>query len=246
VLSLINFTRALLAEDQFSVSVLAGAADGSYGTSNGIGTSARFMSPFGVTLSSDDSYALVADRDNNQIRKIVMSTSEVSLLAGSTVISAGSSNGIGTNARFYYPFGFTLSSDDSYALVADTNNNQIRKIVMSTSEVSLLAGRSVGTSNGIGTNARFYHPSGVSLSSDDSYALVAEHDNHMIRKIVMSTSEVSLLAGAADGSYGLSNGIGTNAQFYSPFGVTLSSDDSYALVADTNNQQIRKIVMSTS
>jgi dihydroxyacetone kinase DhaKLM complex PTS-EIIA-like component DhaM len=236
-------------EDQFSVSLLAGAADGSSGTSNGIGTNVQFYYPLEVSLSSDDSYALVADSYNHMIRKIVMSTSAVSLLAGSTGVSYGTSNGIGTNAQFYHPRGVSLSSEDSYALVADSYNHMIRKIVMSTSAVSSVAGStggSYGTSNGIGTNAQFWYPRAVSLSSDDSYALVADSYNHMIRKIVMSTSAVSLLAGSMGGLSGTSNGIGTSARFNVPAGVSLSSDDSYALVADSYNHMIRKIVMSTS
>jgi hypothetical protein len=58
-------SRALVEEYQFTVSLLAGEG---YGTSNGIGTNAQFSYPWGVSLSSDDSYALVADSDNNMIR----------------------------------------------------------------------------------------------------------------------------------------------------------------------------------
>jgi hypothetical protein len=243
-----NMIRKIIMSSS-AVSLLAGSASGFSGTTNAIGTSARFNGPTSISLPPDDSYALVADTKNNQIRKIVMSTSAVSFVAGAGPSSSGYSNGIGTSAQFYRPSGISQSSDGSFALVADTFNNQIRKIVMSTSAVSLLAGkRSSGYSNGIGTYAEFYSPSAVYLSSDDTYALVTDRENNQIRKIVMSTSAVSLFAGATTPNFHrrTSNGIGTNAQFSGPWGISLSSDDSFALVADSSNYQIRKIVISTS
>jgi len=228
---------------------MAGSAVGTTGSSNGVGTIASFNRPYGVGISSDGSYALVADQRNHQIRKVIMSTSVVSLMAGSAVRTLGSSNGVGTIASFYYPVGVGISSDGSYALVADTYNNQIRKVIMSTSMVSLMAGSAVGTtgsSNGVGTIASFYYPSGVGISSDGSYALVVDHYNNQIRKVIMSTSVVSLMAGSAVSTTGSSNGVGTIASFNNPFKVGISSDGSYALVADRYNNQIRKVIMSTS
>jgi DNA-binding beta-propeller fold protein YncE len=90
--------------------------------------------PLAITISSDDSYALVTDTQSSVIRKIVISTSEVSVVAGS--LTNGLSNGIGTDALFSYPQGISLSSDDIYALVTDTENSVIRMFIMFTSEVS--------------------------------------------------------------------------------------------------------------
>jgi DNA-binding beta-propeller fold protein YncE len=230
-----------------SVSLVAG--DSIFGKNNGIGTNAHFYYPTGVSVSSDGSFALVADYGNNMIRKIVLSTSAVSLVAGDVSGGYGSNNGIGTRAKFSSPYRVSISSDGGFALVGDSDNNMIRKIVLSTSSVSLVAGDvngEYGSNNGIGTNARFDSPTGVSISSDDSFALIVDDYNNMIRKIVLSTSSVSLVAGDVNGGYGSNNSIGTNAQFYSPTGVSISSDDSFALVADTNNNMIRKIVLSTS
>jgi hypothetical protein len=199
-----------------------------------------------VSVSSDGSYALVIDSNNHLIRKIVLSTASVSTLAG-LALSAGSTNGVGSDARFYYPRGVSVSSDGSYALVADTDNNLIRKIVLSTASVSTLAGLvlSPGSTNGVGSNALFNLPRGVSVSSDGSYALVADRDNHLIRKIILSTASVSSLAGLNSTS-GSTNGVGSDARFNYPIGVCVSSDGSYALVADYNNNLIRKIVLSTA
>jgi DNA-binding beta-propeller fold protein YncE len=228
-----------------SVSTLAGRASTS-GSTNGVGSNALFNLPRGVSVSSDGSYALVADRGNHLIRQIILSTATVSTLAG-LVLSAGSTNGVGSDARFFYPIEVSVSSDGSYALVADTDNHLIRQIVLSTASVSTLAGRAStsGSTNGVGSNARFLYPQGVSVSSDGSYAVVIDSNNHLIRKIVLSTASVSSLAGLAL-SAGSTNGVGSDARFYYPRGVSVSSDGSYALVADTDNNLIRQIILSSA
>ncbi|HNX59319.1 MAG TPA: hypothetical protein PKK43_09475, partial [Spirochaetota bacterium] len=50
------------------------------GTANGVGTAARFYSPYGIC--TDGSYLYVTDYTNNNIRKINIATKEVTRLAG--------------------------------------------------------------------------------------------------------------------------------------------------------------------
>src|SRR4051812_29642855 len=137
----------------------------------------------------------------------------VSSLAGSPRVS-GSTDGVGPAARFSDPSGVAISADGSLALVADTQNHTIRKIVVATGVVTTLAGSagSPGSANGIGSAARFFHPEGLALSTDGTIALVVDTDNHTIRKIVIATAEVTTLAGSA-GSPGSANGIGDGARF---------------------------------
>jgi hypothetical protein len=222
-------------------SLVAGGT--SSGSTNGI-ASAFFSSPYGITISTDGSYALVADYSNHQIRKIVIATRVVTSLAGAS--SSGSTNGIGTSALFYHPTDVTLSSDGSIAIVVDLGNYMIRKIVMSTAEVSFVAGGTSGVSDGIGSSAQFSSINGITLFSDDRYALVADSIKHNLRKIVLSTGEVSLFAGSPVHASGNANGIGTNTKFNSPHGLCTSSDGSFVLVTDSNNHMIRRIELMAS
>jgi hypothetical protein len=70
---------------------------------------------------------------------------------------------------------------------------------------------------------------------------VSERNNHLIRKIVISTGVVTTLAGT--GSSGSANGTGTSASFKGPCGITTDGTNLY--VSDTYNHLIRKIVIST-
>ena len=221
-----------------SVTTLVGLA-GTAGSTDGIGSNARFRYPEGVTLSANGVYALVSE-GYQLIRQIIVSTASVTTLAGMGGV-LGSANGRGTNARFNQPAGISISPDGVYALATERSNHLIRHIIISTASVTTLTGvaGSAGSTNGIGTYARFWNPTGISISPDGVYALVAEWDSHLIRHIIISTANVSTLAGI---SLGFSDGIGTNARFSQPYGVSISPDGDYALVTDRANHLIRRIV----
>ena len=93
--------------------------------------------------------------------------------------------------------------------VTDFGNHTIRKIVLSTGAVTTVAGSgSGGSANGTGTSASFNLPGYI--TSDGTNLYVADTNNHMIRKIVISTGAVTNLAGSA-GSSGSTDGTGTAA-----------------------------------
>jgi DNA-binding beta-propeller fold protein YncE len=209
----------------------------------GIGTNSKFNSPQGVSISPDNSFALMTDSRNNLIRHIDLSSAFVSILAG--VVSAGYADGAGTNSAFNYPYGVAISPDGLYALVTDYNNNVIRHIDLSTATVTTLAGASYGLIDGIGTNSNFFSPCGIAISADGSFALVADYNNHAIRHIDLLTASVTTLAGAGPGSAGRVDGQGTNARFSFPLDVSISPNGRYALVADTISNLIRRIDIST-
>ena len=223
--------------------------------SDGTGTvSATFDAPEGVDISSDGTFALVADKSNHLVRKIVISTAVVTTLAGSAGV-AGSTDGVGTtSATFNEPLGVALSPDDSMALVAPWRNHAIRKIVISTAEVTTLAGSLgvLGSTDGIGTtSATFTYPRGVDISLDGLIAIVADYGNTAIRKIVLSTATTTTLTpalgdGMCSNNYDYScqtDGIGANAAWMRPWNVALSSDGLYVYVSTPAN--IRQVVIST-
>ncbi|MEI7771238.1 MAG: NHL repeat-containing protein, partial [Chloroflexales bacterium] len=151
-------------------------------------------------------------------------------------------DGAAAVAHFHGPVGAALSADGAFALVADTGDHTIRKIVFATGMVTTFAGNAgeSGTADGIGTAARFYAPSDVTISPNGLFALVADTANNTIRKIDMTSGLVSTFAGDSAAS-GSADGIGTAALFFSPNSVSISADGEFALVADTDNDTIRKI-----
>ncbi len=215
------------------VTTLAGSA-GQSGSSNGTGSAARFDDPWDVAVDSAGN-VYVADGLNDEIREITPSGA-VTTLAGSAG-QIGSSNGTGSAARFSGPSGVAVDGAGN-VYVADLSNQEIRKITPS-GVVSTLAGFPAqrGSSDGTGSAARFDDPSGVVVDSAGN-VYVADVTNQEIRKITPS-GVVTTLAGSA-GQTGSSNGTGSAARFYVPYGVAVDTAGN-VYVADYDNDQIRLV-----
>jgi len=213
------------------VTTFAGKADEAAYV-DGTGTDARFYGPHGITNDGTYLYLL----DYTAVRKISIATSEVTTFAGSTDGYLGHDDGTGLDARFFNPRGITITGGALY--IADTLNHIIRKLVISTTEVTTIAGSPTnpGTDDGIGSSARFDDPWGIATDGTNLY--VADRNNETIRKIVISTAEVSTLAGEA-GTSGYTDLPGTGARFESPHGICCQ--DSILYVADRYNYCIRRI-----
>ena len=118
---------------------------------------------------------------------------ELSLSTAVTTVagtgSSGSANGTRTSASFNQPSGITTDGTNLY--VADSMNNLIRKIVISTGVVTTVAGTgSSGTADGTGTSASFTRPKGITTDGTNLY--VADDDQSgLVRKIVISTGVVT-------------------------------------------------------
>ncbi len=160
-----------------SVTTYAGTV-GVAGSQNGNGTNARFNYPNGI--AGDNSGNLyVADSFNHVIRRI-SSVGDVTVFAG-LVGSAGSVDGNGSLARFNQPVGIALDGPGN-VYVADTFSHTIRKITPG-ADVSTLAGSAglTGSSDGVGTAARFFGPLGVTVDSSGN-VYIADTRNHTIRR----------------------------------------------------------------
>lgn len=210
------------------VTTLAGS--GVAGSADGIGTAASFSTPTDAAFADD--YLYITDSMNNTIRRIDINTAEVITFAGSG--TAGSADGIGTAAEFDVPFG--IVHDGLYLYVVDSSNHTIRRIEISTAEVTTFAGTgSSGSADGTGTAASFNGP--ISLTSDNGYLYVVDSTGCLIRQIEIISAVVTTIAGT--GSSGNADGTGTAASFSSPAGIT--TDGVYLYVADLLNHTIRQI-----
>jgi sugar lactone lactonase YvrE len=197
----------------------------------------KFFSPSGITTDGKNLY--VVDTVYSIVSKISLSTGAVSVLAG-TPMSPGSEDGIRASAKFSLPGG--IATDGTNLYVADTANNTIRKIVISTGVVTTFAGKAynIGSADGVGAAASFMGPKGITTDGKNLY--VTDSYGSTIRKIVISTGKVTTLAGAA-GKAGYADGIGASARFNEPIGITTDGKNLY--VTEYGLSSVRKIVIST-
>lgn len=129
------------------------AGNGTSGFADGTGTAARFYSPHGVSLDTSGN-VYVADYTNNRIRHI-SPAGVVSTIGGEVQNYV---DGIGGEARFYYPTG--LAADVSgNVYVADYYNDRIRKITP-------LVLTAFSNTEGTASAAQIFYVKGTILTSD--------------------------------------------------------------------------------
>ena len=162
--------------------------------------------------------------------------------------AADSKDGGGSIARFSRPAGLAVNPKTNELMIADLDNNQIRKmepyinnatqqIVGTHAGMKLFNGAHLDAAN---SSAKFNGPVGIAVAANgDIY--VADRNSHVIRKI--SGGSVTTIAGMP-GAAGYVNATGTAARFSAPYNVYVDGND--LLVADYGNGAIRKINLSNN
>jgi len=232
-----------------NVSTLAGSPEKG-GSVDGIGAEARFNLPSAIAQNGEGNL-YVSDSGNHTIRTITPAGA-VSTLAG-TAGETGSADGVGAQARFYFPTGVAADKAGN-VYVVDSSDNRIRRISPA-GVVSTLAGSGVvGSADGDGATASFricFKEFDFRSAREQAYCghaglatdaagnvYVTDIYNHTIRKIDPA-GRVSTLAGTARSPGGI-DGIGAQARFSRPAGIATDSLGN-VYVADTGNLTIRKI-----
>lgn len=200
-----------------------------------VGSSAGLVSPLGLVKVGG--YLYVCDSGNFDVVRVDLSNDSTSVFAGDKG-NSGEVDAKGTNAQFEEPLGITTDGTKLY--VTDGLANTIRSINIATQQVSTLAGDVSAQppyyKDGTGTAAEFHEPQGI--TTDGTYLYVTDRYNDVIRKIDISTAVVTTIAGSA-GQGGTAWGVGSNARFNNPVGITTDGLNLY--VVDEKTDLIRKI-----
>ncbi len=145
-------------------------------------------------------------------------------------------------AAFAQPSGIT--SDDEELFIADSEISSIRGVGLGDApRVRTLCGSGdlfgFGDRDGIGEEALLQHCLGIAYA--DGLLWVADSYNHKIKIINPQTGHCQTLLG--NGTPGLLDGEGPRARFFEPGGLSVAAGILY--IADTNNHQIRRVVLDT-
>jgi serine/threonine-protein kinase len=96
--------------------------------------------------------------------------------------------------------------------------------------------------DGPAATATFKNPRGIVVLADGTH-IVADTNNHRIRRFNGNTGEYTTIAGT--GVAGSADGPADRATFNSPMGVTLDTDGN-VIIADSGNRRIRCFHVATS
>jgi alpha-tubulin suppressor-like RCC1 family protein len=128
-------------------------------------TQSLFNYPHGLALNKTSGEFYLADQQNSTIRK-VRTSGETSLLAGSPGQS-GDNDSTGVGARFNFPSGLSVTSTGDL-LVADTENNKVRRVISPDRVQSALPGLN--------------KPQAV-VSDNKGNLFISDTDSHVIRVV---------------------------------------------------------------
>lgn len=208
-------------------------------------TETRLFSPSGLAIDLSGNI-LIADTNNNRVRRIDARTGAISTIAGEGSGFAGDGD-LAVDAKLRLPKAIALDKDGNI-FIADSLNNRIRRIDSKTSIIQTVAG--TGTQqffdNVEATSAGIRNPSDI-IVDDQGNLLIADAGNNRIRKVDANTKMISTFAGGStmqgDGSIG-DGQLATNARLSFPTSIILDKTGNI-LIADTGNNRIRVIDSST-
>ena len=205
------------------VSTIAGSP-GLTGSVDATGSAARFRFPLG--LASDSAGNIyVADSKNNTIRKIDLSDNVTTLASG-----------------FNYPA--ALAYDGTNSLwVADKLNQQIKLVDITSGAVSVIAGiqGQFGSDDNLNAlNARFSNPQGLLWLGNDTGLMIADSENHVIRRLYYNTAlsgySVERFVGIT-GVAGNTDGDDTVATLNTPIGLAFDNKSGGFYILDSKGSQ---------
>lgn len=206
------------------VSTIAGS--GVAGFKDGAASGAEFDGPVGVAVDKSGNI-FVADAYNDRVRKITTDGNVVTVAGAGT---PGFQDGDAASAMFDTPSGVAVDKDGN-AFIADTGNGAIRKITPQ-GEVITIAKRDESAED---APALLGRPVGI-VVTHDGFLFVADAGSNRVLRIAPEAT-VNPYAGR---SAGFADGLGLNADFNAPSGITIDREGTL-YVADAQNYLIRVI-----
>jgi sugar lactone lactonase YvrE len=145
----------------------------------GPATNAKLYFPVGLVVDAIGNI-LIADRDNNRIRK-VDTNGIISTIAGSGTQGYSGDNGYATNAALNWPSGLALDAVGNI-LIGDSGNNLIRKVNANGIIMTVAGGGKSLGDYGDPTNAALAYPVGLAMDVVGNY-YIADSSNSRVRKV---------------------------------------------------------------
>ncbi len=224
-----------------TIATVAGDGNQSYGGDNGPATSAELSNPNGVAVDPMGR-VVIADTYNHRIRRVE--------LDGTIVTIAGTGqngyNGDGiaaTSALITFPYDVAVDAQGR-VLFGDTASQRVRRVELD-GTIATIAGNGSAGYNGDGIAAiaaELSSPYGVT-TDPQGRVLITDGANQRIRRIELDGTIATVAGNGTTGADG-DAAAATSAQLAGPIGIAVDAIGRI-VIADTNNQRIRRIDPAT-
>ena len=216
-----------------------------WAASHSVYFSGRFNNNQGVCTSSsatNNGLIYVVDSSNYRLRSVNLTSGNTTWLAGTGVAGTGTIvNGAPFSATFAADSSCVVDALQQNVYIGGSGDQAIRVYNIATGIVSTLAGsatRVAGFADGTGSSASFSSPKGVAID-DSNNVYVGDTTANKIRMITPA-GVVTTLAGCASQTAPCpasgADGVGSNAGFDAPRGLTIDPTNTYLLVCDCESR----------
>ncbi len=209
----------------------------------GPATHAQLSNPYGIALDGNGKL-YIGDTGNNVVRVVDLTTGTINLFAGNYTPSIGSNVGDGgpaVSATLNSPAGIAVASTGEL-YIADQFDDCIRKVALDQT-ISTAAGscgnQGLSPDGTLAIHAKFNEPASVALdAAGDLY--IADTGNNYIRKVSVTTGNLSTIAGDGNEDYSDAVVPATQAGIYGPTALALDGSGNLYF-ADYFHNRVRMV-----
>ena len=215
---------------------------------NGIlATSKKVDDPKGLTVDKEGNF-FIAGYGDDMVYKVTASSGIITTVAGTGASRYSGDGGQATAATLNIPYAVALDATGNI-YIADSGNNRIRKVTVSTGVITTVAGdgkEGYNSDNVVATSTSLNIPKDVAVDATGNI-FIADTGNNRIRKVTASTGIITTIAGK--GNYldarGVRSNIATEYFLFLPTGVALDSAGNVYIAGDTFDPCVFKVTVST-
>ena len=210
---------------------------------NIVGTLAN-LGPVSSVAGDSKGNIFVALADYHVVLEWNGNTGVVVPVAGNGTPGFSGDGGQGNRAQLSSPRGVAADTIGNL-YIADSGNNRIRRVVLSTGAITTFAGNGTagyGGDNGLASGAELNQPAGVALDAF-SNVYIADYGNHRVRRV--SGGTITTVAGNGTAGYGGDNGPATDAELNGPSGIAYDTSHNVYYIADSANNRVRMVSNGT-
>ncbi|MFY9225167.1 MAG: IPT/TIG domain-containing protein [Blastocatellia bacterium] len=177
----------------------------------------------------------IADTANNRIRRVDVNSQIITTFAGNGMAVFSGDGMLASQASLNQPTAILFDRTGNL-LIADSGNNRIRRVNLTTNIITTIAGD--------GSPSILNAPSGLAVDKLGN-VLISDTGNNRIQRLDLATNVITTIVGNGRAGFQGDGTLAVNASLNSPFGLTVDGNDNL-FIADTANNRVRRVEASTN